>query len=211
MRARDQTRADKHTRSKRKGTLQEPLTKQGQETHRRHRGAHALRGLQRPPTGPPISQIQTSSRTEASSRKRGRRRDGEMEKEEERGAKCKSEENGIRLLGWWSVEGCGVEEEQYKSSQPGGKRRRRGGEGGSASAEDAGEGMGTGVVSGRNGTGVPWRPGLPLSCSLARPCSCPVPRPLCLCLSLSPKQARGIAFRSNGKRDRSGETEKGGG
>jgi len=57
--------------------------------------------------------------------------------------------------------GCGVEVEQYKSSQPGGKRRRRGGEGGSASAEDAGEGMGTGVVSGRNWNGGAVAPGSP--------------------------------------------------
>ena len=78
----------------------------------------------------------------------------------------------------------------------------------SAPAEDAGEGMWTGVVSGRNWNGGAVAPGSP-ALSLARPCSCPVSA---LSVPLAGRRSQGrqaIAFRYNGKRDRSVETERG--
>lgn len=106
----------------------------------------------------------------------------------------------MRLLGWWSVEGCGVVWNSTSQVNPR-ERRRRQGEGGLCGRRRRGDGDGDGqrteLERGCRGARVSRS-----LVALARPCSCP---------SLSPKESRTTGRRVpfQRKRDRSVETERG--
>jgi hypothetical protein len=174
--------------------MQETFTEQEEETHHRHRRAAALRPLRRSPRGLPQSQIQNSPRRQ----ERGREARGGREKERR---KVQKRERKITEYDYWGVVIRSVEPSAVRVKSTRGKRRRREGRGlcGLRRRHRCGDGDGQRTELERDAV-VPG-----LSLSLARPCCRPSVRPPPSRRRSQGRQA--AAFRSNGKRDRSAETE----